>query len=220
MIKNSKKQNGSAHVVIIIILVVALICALGFVFWQNFIKSDSTKEITNSGSETSKDQVGQTVEMLSYSNETIGVKFDYPKNWVKVECDSTYVENPQNIAYFGTNNYGVGIVEGDESNLCGGGTDFPPQAIVTRVTTRDEFTGSYTDVTIDGKSAKKYANVASQDDIQPGLETTRYVVDMGSDQYIVFAYNRFPEGTNDERDNSESSLRDFTKLVEKNVRFL
>lgn len=37
MVKNSS-QNGSAHVVVIIILVVALLGALGFIFWQNFLK--------------------------------------------------------------------------------------------------------------------------------------------------------------------------------------
>jgi hypothetical protein len=38
MVKNSS-QNGSAHVVVVIILVVVLIGALGFIFWQNFLKS-------------------------------------------------------------------------------------------------------------------------------------------------------------------------------------
>lgn len=38
MVKNSS-QNGSAHAVVIIILVVVLVGALGFIFWQNFLKS-------------------------------------------------------------------------------------------------------------------------------------------------------------------------------------
>jgi hypothetical protein len=37
MIKTSSKQTGSAHVVIISTLVIALFSTLGFVFWQNFI---------------------------------------------------------------------------------------------------------------------------------------------------------------------------------------
>lgn len=47
-----KKQSGSAHVIIVIILVVALIGALGFIFWQNFVaKKADTK---TSSEETSK----------------------------------------------------------------------------------------------------------------------------------------------------------------------
>ena len=220
MIKNSQRQIGSAHVVITIVLVVAIIGLIGFVFWQNFIKSDDTLQVSNDTSEKSSNQDKENANSLSYSNEVIGIKIDYTKDWVKLECDNTYVENPQNTVYFGTNNYGVGIVDAKESNLCGGGTDFPPQAAITRVETRDEFTGTYTNVTIDGKIAKKYTATSGQDSIQPGLEMTRYLVDMGSGQYIVVSYNRFPGIENDKRDNSEASLQSFTKLVEENLQFL
>jgi hypothetical protein len=37
MIRNSRKQTGSAHIVIVVILVSVLLGLLGFVFWQNFI---------------------------------------------------------------------------------------------------------------------------------------------------------------------------------------
>lgn len=43
-----KSQNGSAHVVIIVCLVLALTGALGWIFWQNFIsKDEASKNITN-----------------------------------------------------------------------------------------------------------------------------------------------------------------------------
>lgn len=42
MIKNSQKQTGSTHVVIIVLLVIALISTLGIVFYQNFINKDSS----------------------------------------------------------------------------------------------------------------------------------------------------------------------------------
>ena len=218
MIKHSSKQAGSTHVIVIIILVLAVLGLVGFVFWQNFVKNDTTKNTTTS--ETSNQQEGQNKDRLSYTNEVIGVSFDYPKNWVKVECDNTYIENPKNTVYFGTNNYGVGILEGTTSNLCGGGTDFPSQMIITKVNVSGEFTATATDVTIDGKSAKKYTSVAGQDSTQPGLEATRYAVDMGNGQNIIFGYNRFPGASGDARDNSDSSLEDFTRLVEQNVRFL
>ena len=55
MIKISSKQTGSTHVVIIIILVLVLIGALGFVFWRNFMqtpKNDRAVQVhQNSSSE-------------------------------------------------------------------------------------------------------------------------------------------------------------------------
>lgn len=35
------KQQGSAHVISVVVLIVALLGALGFVFWQNFMSKDS-----------------------------------------------------------------------------------------------------------------------------------------------------------------------------------
>jgi hypothetical protein len=61
MIKNYLKQKGSAHVVIIVILVIALLGTLGFVFWQNFINKKSaevtsdSKQTTNQPTEKVKD---------------------------------------------------------------------------------------------------------------------------------------------------------------------
>ncbi len=42
----SNSQQGSVHVVITICLVVALIFALGWIFWQNFIHKEATKKDT------------------------------------------------------------------------------------------------------------------------------------------------------------------------------
>jgi len=49
MIKDFQKQSGSAHVIIIIILILALLGTLGFIFWQNFIKPDSAVANTGKG---------------------------------------------------------------------------------------------------------------------------------------------------------------------------
>lgn len=41
-------QSGSAHVVIIVCLAVALLGALGWIFWQNFVSTDNKSgNITN-----------------------------------------------------------------------------------------------------------------------------------------------------------------------------
>jgi hypothetical protein len=47
MIRNPQNQYGSAHVVVIIILVIAVLGLVGFVFWQNFIHKESMTKQSN-----------------------------------------------------------------------------------------------------------------------------------------------------------------------------
>jgi len=67
----TRNQIGSAHVVIIVLLTVAVLGLLGFVFWQNFMgvkTSDTTKTETANKVFTEKDfQTGLTLE--------------YPNSW-------------------------------------------------------------------------------------------------------------------------------------------
>ncbi|MDX2776617.1 hypothetical protein PV379_04605 [Streptomyces caniscabiei] len=56
MINKNFSQKGSAHVVIIAILVVALLGTLGFVFWQNFMNKDTSD--TNNSNDSSTTQTG------------------------------------------------------------------------------------------------------------------------------------------------------------------
>jgi len=70
----SRNQSGSAHVVIIIVLVVVLIGALGFIFWQNFIKTDqptanTSQTVKQDTTEEAKD--GTIVGSLTYPSEGI-----------------------------------------------------------------------------------------------------------------------------------------------------
>lgn len=82
-----KRQSGSAHIILITVLVAALIGALGFIFWQNFVqKSDSAKNNSATTSDTAKkdekstepttdtDQIagkGTIVGSLTYPSEGI-----------------------------------------------------------------------------------------------------------------------------------------------------
>lgn len=49
-----KTEQGSAHVVIISVLVVALIGAIGFIFWQNVLQPKSLDDSTNKSTDSSK----------------------------------------------------------------------------------------------------------------------------------------------------------------------
>lgn len=97
MIKNSQRQIGSAHLVIVITLVVALIGALGFIFWQNFVKTETdtsesvtTKEIEES-SETDK-----YADWGTYESVRDGYSIKYPKDWIiikETDQDGPYIRN-------------------------------------------------------------------------------------------------------------------------------
>lgn len=87
MINISRKQDGSAHIAIVIILVVALLGALGFIFWQNVVvdknvtessqqTSNSTSQIASGDSKGASDrevaeQTGTIVGSLIYPSEGI-----------------------------------------------------------------------------------------------------------------------------------------------------
>jgi len=39
-----KKEAGSAHIIVIVVLVIALVASLGWIFWQNFVQTDTPKK--------------------------------------------------------------------------------------------------------------------------------------------------------------------------------
>lgn len=51
-----KSESGSVHIVVISLLVVALIGAMGFIFWQNFMQPDISKKATNDTTVTNTKQ--------------------------------------------------------------------------------------------------------------------------------------------------------------------
>jgi len=91
MIKNSLRQSGSAHAVIIVILVVVLLGALAFIFWQNFSKNDNatTPVATSATNETPV----VTNSYKTYTTDVYGVSFQYPDNWILDETVKSDEEN-------------------------------------------------------------------------------------------------------------------------------
>ena len=75
-----KYQTGSAHVVIIAILVIAILGLLGFVFWQNFIEKKNT--ITPTTTSTTKDTVTDPYAgWQTYTSKYLGFSVQYPSDW-------------------------------------------------------------------------------------------------------------------------------------------
>lgn len=66
-----KEQVGSAHVIVIFVLIIALLGALGFVFYQNFIKEQSN-------SKTDDHSVVKTDQTKVYSDDSFS--FNYPSD--------------------------------------------------------------------------------------------------------------------------------------------
>lgn len=75
--KSSHKQTGSAHAVGIVIVVLALLGVVGFVFWNNFIKSPpaNIQTITNTNIKT-------------FNSKLYDISFQYPTNFTVSEDDS------------------------------------------------------------------------------------------------------------------------------------
>lgn len=70
-------QTGSAHVVIIVLLVVALLGALGFVFYQNFIAKPAQVTIETPKPVTDEDPLVTT--QLAFNSDIYEI--DHPKSW-------------------------------------------------------------------------------------------------------------------------------------------
>lgn len=81
-------QAGSVHVVVTVALVLALLGALGFIFYQNFIvkKADSVNQ-TNQTKNDSTQQTGnnttpvKTVSKKDFCTELEKLCFTYPEDW-------------------------------------------------------------------------------------------------------------------------------------------
>lgn len=83
----NKSQLGSIHLAITIVLLVALLGALGFVFYQNFVlskTSNPTPAVANSKTDdASKAVVSSEVALTEVASDTTGtgLSFKYPKTW-------------------------------------------------------------------------------------------------------------------------------------------
>lgn len=83
MIKKSSSQAGSAHAVIIIVIIAALLGALGFVFWKNFVTKDTSPQ-PSSKAEKNQPKRSEVItlegDMNKYVNYEEGFEFLFPKN--------------------------------------------------------------------------------------------------------------------------------------------
>lgn len=81
---STRLQKGSAHIIIIVVLILALIGALGWIFWQNFSKANDTNQRKNDKQSSVKNE--PTKEKLVTGRSELAdsispVTFEYPESW-------------------------------------------------------------------------------------------------------------------------------------------
>jgi len=98
MIDKTLSQKGSAHIVIIAILVIALLGILGFVFWQNFI--DKKLITKNDESSKTEDIINQPKDEYegwkTYTSTRDSYSIKYPSDWLAIKetsNDGIYIRN-------------------------------------------------------------------------------------------------------------------------------
>lgn len=89
---NKQKQKGSALVILTIILVIAIVAALGFVVWQNITKKDSTSFQEPSNNNTAEPVVKSKTAQI---DPTFPAKLSwtYPENWT-IKSEGSGPKNP------------------------------------------------------------------------------------------------------------------------------
>lgn len=198
-------QTGNALTIIVIIITIAIIGVLGYVAWNKFF-NPANPESQVSQEANQADNIPP--ETKTFSSETIGVSFQYPKEWVSLECPG----NP-NVVYFGSDIRGIG--NGNESLLCGGGTDFPAQMSFAVYDTFVDDAISSKPVIIDGVEATKSVFIATEDSIRPaGFEVTKYIVPLITGKTAVFTYSKWPASESSSYDTTNQTREEFKRLVE------
>lgn len=196
--KLQKNQSGSAHLLIIILLLVALLGSLGFIFWQNFMKADETNkqstEKTVKPSEESSDSL--TISLGNY----LAKKFvlTYPKTWTlganeSASADSGLIENvritsPSKNVYV---DY-VSYFDNSSGYVCGNDVEshtyesFTP----TRLTGFPEF--SYYEATVNSKNnGYFYTAYLSQNNTLKDAPNANYC---SLDTYNIYTRESIPTG--------------------------
>ena len=96
LMNKQKSQSGFAHLAIIIVLIVALLGTLGFVYWQNFMQTKTSNTAQKTPTENKDSNVIAPVtktpavadpmaDWKTYTNAQYGFSFKYPVDWTVQE---------------------------------------------------------------------------------------------------------------------------------------
>lgn len=79
--KKYHAQKGSAHAVVVICLVLALITALGWIFWQNFIHKEPTNKQTDVVVVHKDKEIAKPKNEMTITHSGRTVVLEYPDGW-------------------------------------------------------------------------------------------------------------------------------------------
>lgn len=81
-----QSQSGSAHLIIILVLLLALVGSLGFVFYQNFIAKNTQNQVQQS--------VENIAKYKTFKDDKYNISFQYPDKWTLGQIKASDTERP------------------------------------------------------------------------------------------------------------------------------
>ncbi|HEY1085729.1 MAG TPA: hypothetical protein VGE34_03330 [Candidatus Saccharimonadales bacterium] len=88
-----KKQSGSAHVVIIIVLVLALLTSLGWIFWQNFIyKEPVVTKTDTSKTQSDNDKMPASMKHINVKEWNISIMSEESISYTSKDADTILIK--------------------------------------------------------------------------------------------------------------------------------
>lgn len=209
-----------SHIVIVLVLVVAvvaLVWLIGWAWYKQPSPDSGQADPSSAQQQTDSDATDGAGGSDNYRHQALGVSMTLPENWLSLECQ----DRDDDVVYFASDHRGLGHSSSDQSILCGSGTDFPPQAMVQRITHQQMYideSGAVSRLTIDGHDATKVVAVSDGLLYPEGFETTSYFIELG-DSVLVATYQRWPEGT-EGYDTSIDSRQAFVDMIEGSLKLL
>ena len=91
-----KYQSGFAHLAIIIVLIVALLGTLGFVYYQNFVAKKDDQTTKTATSSSNKDTSAKIVatNYKTYTDSEFNASFQYPEKWTVGSVNIPLADDP------------------------------------------------------------------------------------------------------------------------------
>lgn len=81
----AQSQQGSAHVVIILGLLIIILAMLGYIFWHNFVHKPPVAQVTSQTKTTTTPSHPTTPDpyagWVAYHSDRVGVNLKYPADW-------------------------------------------------------------------------------------------------------------------------------------------
>lgn len=143
---SNNQQNSSKHIILILIISVAIIGALAFLYWQNFVANEnsSTLDQDEDSIESDNEASNETKEYVVL--DKWGVKFDAPGGGTEIKW-ALVADTPDSIG-FSTSNL-------TESDVCTASNGAAGTLVRSKEPMKEE-TGSTTTIINDNKPINGY----------------------------------------------------------------